>query len=147
MKNKEELEKEFNNKLDQLRNEFNQQIKELECKPKFEVGDYIITHLKSVAVITEINDDGVRWDDVLSSGYRNGQTYFKSICKATNKEVEDALKAESIKKGYKIGVKVKCLFDGQTRELCDYDLKTPTINIDCANSFNLGTSVIMRDGI
>lgn len=86
-------------------NSISEQIKALESKPKLEVGDYIITHLNSVATIITLEDDGVRWDDVLSSGYKNGQTNFGTARKATPKEIEEALIKEGDKK-YPVGTKI-----------------------------------------
>jgi len=115
MKNKEELEKEFNNKLDQLRNEFNQQIKELECKPKFEVGKWY-KNKENFALFNyngaDLSQSGFVGYGLNNSGWLNSGFYLYPndhhlYFPATDKEVEDALVKEAVKRGVKEGVKCK----------------------------------------
>ena len=72
---------------------------------------------------------------------------------ATHEEVEQALTAETIKKGFKEGVRVKYFFNGsglnKTANLDSYDMRKITHHIDPNTglySLWLGDKCVMRDG-
>jgi hypothetical protein len=106
---KEEIEQ-----LKKQLNDISDKIKQLE-KPQFEVGKwYKIEDLSETGVvcIKEIRDNYILvygkfpllsdWQD--SWEIKSDSIYGKEMTPATDKEVEEALKAEAVKKGIKVGV-------------------------------------------
>jgi hypothetical protein len=72
--------------------------------------------------------------------------HSNTLIPATDKEVEEALKKECFKKGYKEGVEVICLKDSFKSIIDKYDIDNPAWEIDVKGGFNLGNKTVMLNG-